>query len=202
MELLTDLVLVRNDGIRRDKTGTTCSGEISRASTVEWELRIPGRPTLRIHDSRWLNGERDLVLYKPTVVTEMPATLSNLHNRLRSGISGTEKRGELRIMVFPTYVDKQGRPRIWKSLTTAGLANHVGLRHLRTLTARKGVWLDRAYDRPGLPPVNLKNPQDVKPLQHALFFPADDDETPVAAFVCFRVAPVLRHIGWLPPDDE
>ncbi|MEV8592499.1 hypothetical protein [Streptomyces sp. NPDC052012] len=202
MQLLTDLVLVRNDGTCRDKTGTTCSGVMSRASAIEWELRLPGQPTLTVHDNHRVNGERDLVLYKPTVVPEMPAALSNLHNRLRSGISATAKHGELRIMVFPTYVDTQGRPRIKKALTTADLADQVGLRHLRELTAREGVRLDAAFDRPDLPPVDLDDPQNEKSLQHAVFFPAADEETPVVAFVCFRIVPVLRHIGWLSPDDD
>ncbi|GHF42103.1 hypothetical protein GCM10018783_08600 [Streptomyces griseosporeus] len=164
MQLMSDLVLVRNDGTHRDKTGTTCSGVISRASAIEWELRLPGRPTLTVHDNHWVNGERDLVLYKPTVVPEMPAALSNLHNRLRSGISGTPKHGELRVMVFPTYVDTHDRPRIKKSLTTADLADEVGLPHLRELTARVGVRLASAFDRPDLPPVDLDDPQNEKSL--------------------------------------
>jgi hypothetical protein len=175
---------------------------MSRASAIEWELRLPGQPTLTVHDNHWVNGERDLVLYKPTVVPEMPAALSNLHNRLRSGISASAKHGELRVMVFPTYVDTHDRPRIKKSLTTADLADQVGLRHLRELTAREGVRLESAFDRPDLPPVDLDDPQNEKSLQHALFFPTADDEAPVVAFVCFRIVPVLRHIGWLSPDDD
>ncbi|MEV5319394.1 hypothetical protein AB0K92_17355 [Streptomyces sp. NPDC052687] len=202
MQLLTDLVLVRNEGTRRDKTGTTCSGVMSRASAIEWELRLPEQPTLTVHDNRWVNGERDLVLYKPTVVPEMPSALSNLHNRLRSGISDGAKHGERRVMVYPTYVDAHDRPRIKKSLTIADIADQVGLRHLRELTSREGVRLESAFDRPDLPPVDLDDPQDEKSLQHALFFPAADDETPVVAFVCFRIVPVLRHIGWLSPDDD
>ncbi|MEU1935447.1 hypothetical protein ACH49O_07710 [Streptomyces coeruleorubidus] len=201
MRLLNDLTLVRNDG-RAEKTGTTCSGEMSRASAIEWDLRLREQPTLTVHDNHWVNGERDVVLYKPTVVPEMPAALSNLHNRLRSGVSTTAKSGELRVMVFPTYVDKQGRPRIKKSLTTADLADEVGWCHLRALTDREGVRLEAAFDRPDLPLVDLDDPQHEKPLQHALFFPVADDETPVVAYVCFRIVPVLRHIGWLSPDDD
>ncbi|MEV5126070.1 hypothetical protein AB0K49_25250 [Streptomyces decoyicus] len=149
-----------------------------------------------------MNGERDLVLHKPTVVPEMPAALSNLHNRLRSGICASARHGELRIMVFPTYVDTHGRPRIKKSLTTVDLANAVGLHHLRELTARESVRLEAAFDPPDLPPVDLDNPQHEKRLQHALFFPAADQETPVVAFVRFRIVPVLRHVGWLSPGDD
>lgn len=202
MRLLNDITLARAGGRGIEKSGTTCSGERSRTSAVEWELHLPGQASLTVHDNRWVNGERDLVLHKPTVVPEMPAALSNLHNRLRSGICGSAKPGELRIMVFPTYVDAHGRPRIKKSLTTWDLANAVGLHHLRELTAPGGVRLEAAFDRPDLPPVDLDDPQHEKPLQHALFFPAADDETPVVAFVRFRVVPVLRHIGWLAPDDD
>ncbi|MGW2699913.1 hypothetical protein [Streptomyces sp. NPDC001340] len=202
MRLLDNLTLARNRGTRIEKPGTTCSGETSSASAIEWELRLSGQPSLTVHDNRWANGERDVVLYKPTVVPEMPAALSNLHNRLRSGISASAEPGELRIMVFPTYVDTRGRPRIKKSLTTADLADAVGLHHLRELTAGEGVRLEAAFDRPDLPPVDLDAPGHEKPLQHALFFPAADDETPVVAFVCFRIVPVLRHIGWLSPDGD
>ncbi|MGX1365828.1 hypothetical protein RKD19_001187 [Streptomyces canus] len=202
MQLLNDLTLARAGGKRIEKSGTTCSGEMSRATATAWEVRVPGRPSLTVHDNHWMNGERDLVLHKPTVVPEMPSALSNLHNRLRSGVCTSARHGELRIMVFPTYVDTHGRPRIKKSLTTWDLANAVGLHHLRELTAREGVALEAAFDRPDLPPVDLDDPQHEKPLQHTLLFPATDDETPVIAFVRFRIVPVLRNIGWLPSDGD
>ncbi|PJE93941.1 hypothetical protein CUT44_32085 [Streptomyces carminius] len=198
--MLNDLKLSRNKETRARRTGATCSDEPSVTRPVEWKLSVPGRPTLTVHDNRWENGERDLTLYQPTVVPEMPAALSNLHNRLRSGIAGSRGRAELRIMLYPTYVDGRGRPRIKKSLTTEELVGWVGLRPLRKLTEREGVTLEPAFDRPGLPDVDLEKPQDEKPLQHALFFPAEDDKTPVTAFVHFRIVPVLRHIGWLRPD--
>jgi hypothetical protein len=196
VHVLNDLTLTRGSG-RVTKTGTTLSGETSVASAVEWELRLPGRPTLKIHDNPWRNGERDLVVHKPPVMPEMPSALSNLHGRLRSGIAPTPGRHELRVMVYPTYVDRHGRPRINKSLTTEALADRMGLFVLRELTAREDVTLEPAHDRPDLPLVDLDDPQDEKPLQHALFFSAEDDETPVLGFVHFRVLPVLRHIGWL-----
>ncbi|MFD5518168.1 hypothetical protein [Streptomyces sp. NPDC127066] len=133
----------------------------------------------------------------------MPAALSNLHNRLRSGISVSPGRSELRMMVFPTYVDPRERPRIKKSLTTADLADRVGLHHLRELASRVGVALEPAFDRPDLDlsPVDLDDPQHDKALQHALYFPSPDDETPVIAYTRFRIVPVLRHIGWLSPEE-
>lgn len=78
----------------------------------------------------------------------------------------------------------------------------MGLHHLGELTTREGVRLEAAFDRLDLPTVDLADPQHEKPLQHALFFPAADDETPVVAFVRFRIVPVLRHIGWLSPGDD
>ena len=202
MRLLNDLALSRNSGARTKKTGTTCSGVASVTNPAEWELSIPGRPPLTVHDNHWANGERDLTLYQPTVVPEMPAPLSNLHNRLRSGIADSPDRAELRIMLHPTYVDARGRPRVKRSLTTADLVDQVGLRRLRELTAREGVTLEPASDRPDLPRVDLGDPQDEKAFPHALFFPAEDDETPMVAFVHFRIMPVLRHIGWLPPNGN
>lgn len=74
------------------------------------------------------------------------------------------------------------------------------MRQLRELTARKGVTLEPAFDRPGQHDVDLDTPQDENTLQHALFFPVEDGKTPVVAFVHFRIVPVLHHIGWLPSD--
>ncbi|PJM94015.1 hypothetical protein [Streptomyces sp. CB01373] len=204
MDFLHDLTLVRCEKPLTNKAGTTCSGEASVANAVEWELRLPGRPTLTLHDNHWANGEQDLVLHKPAVVPEMPAALSRLHDRLRSGVTVGRQRREKRLMVYPTHVDEHEWPRIKKSFTTAELAGRLGLHHLCELTAREGVDLDHAFDRPrlDLPPVDLDDPQDEKRVQHALFFPVEDDETPVVAYVHFRVAPVLRHVGWLSPADS
>ncbi|MFE5600713.1 hypothetical protein ACFQ8O_16200 [Streptomyces coelicoflavus] len=199
MHVLSGLEMTRGSG-RVTTTGTTPSGETSVGSAVEWELRLPGRPTLKIRDNHWRNGERDLRLHRPPVMPEMPSALSDLHERLRSGVAPTPGRPELRIMVYLTYVDERDRPRFNKSLTTWGLTDRVGLLVLRELTAREGVTLEPAHDRPNLPLVDLEDPQDEKPFQHALFFPAEDDETPVLGFAQFRVVPVLRHVGWLSSD--
>ncbi|MGW4086240.1 hypothetical protein ACWEGS_24750 [Streptomyces sp. NPDC004822] len=199
MHVLNELALTRASE-RVTKTGTTPSGQKSAASAVEWELSVPGHPTLTIHDNHWHNGERDLRLHRPPVMSEMPSALSNLHERLRSGVTTTPGRHELRIMAYPTYVDEYDRPRYKRSLTTSDLASWIGLSALRELTARRGVSLEPAHDRPDLPLVDLDEPQDEKRLQHALFFPSDDGETPVLGFVHFRIAPVLRHICWLGRD--
>ncbi|MFE7773516.1 hypothetical protein ACFU5O_06395 [Streptomyces sp. NPDC057445] len=166
---------------------------------MEWELRLSGRPLLTVHDTRWNNGERDIVLYKPVVVPEIPAPLSNLHNRLRSGITAAAHgAGRLRLMAWVTWVDSLGRPRVKKTFTTLGLAAEFGLERLRELTARGDVTLEPRDDRPDLPDVDLGRPQDAVSFEHALFFPADDDETPVIAFIHLKVLPVLRHVGWMP----
>ncbi|MEU5697287.1 hypothetical protein [Streptomyces aurantiacus] len=203
MRSLNGLTLKRHKDLVTGKAGRTCSGVASVATAVEWELHLPDRrPSLTVHDNRWENGERDLVLYKPDVVPEMPAALSDTHNRLRSGITVGRRSGEERLMVYPTYVDENERPRIRKSFTTADLVHALGPNHLRKLTARRGVTLDQGLDRPHLrfPPVELDDPQDERRLQHALFFPTEDDESPLLAFIHFRVVPVLSHIGWLAPE--
>ncbi|MFF4232848.1 hypothetical protein [Streptomyces sp. NPDC001820] len=180
------------------KTGTTCAGAAANGSAVEWELRLPGRPLLKVHYTRWDTNERDLVLYQPTVVPEIPAALSNLHNRLRIGVAAVPgSRTLLRIMAFPVWVDRE-RPRINKAVTTAELAARYGLRQFRALATRRGVSLHSAYGRADVPGYDLNDPQDKKALQHALYFLADDEETPVTAFTHLRVVPVLRHVGWLP----
>lgn len=188
MRLLKDLTLVRSSGPPKTKSGTTCGKEQSFANVYEWELHPTGRPKLTVHDSHWQTGERDLVLCRPPLVPEMPAALANLHNRLRSGISDAPDRQDLRIMLYPTYVDTEERPRIKKSFKTEALERYVEARRLRELTTRANVTLELV--------------PDLKGLQYGLFFPADDEETPVAAFVHFRIVPVLRHVGWLSPEEE
>ncbi|MET7635723.1 hypothetical protein [Streptomyces sp. NPDC005078] len=69
---MDDLTLERGSS-GHSKSGKTCGGVQEDGSAVEWQLRFPGRPLLTVHDTRWGNGERDLVLYKPTVVPEIPA---------------------------------------------------------------------------------------------------------------------------------
>jgi hypothetical protein len=103
VRLLNDLTLSRGSGALGEKVGRTCSDEASVAAPVEWELHLSGYPLLTVHDNHWANGERNLVLYMPTVVPEMPSALSKLHNRLRSGITASPKPGELRVMVYPAY---------------------------------------------------------------------------------------------------
>ncbi|URN14831.1 MULTISPECIES: hypothetical protein [Streptomyces] len=200
MHISRDLTLLRSSGTPERREGVTCSGVLSTTRPVVWELRLPGRPPLTLHDRHWANGERDVVLDKPAVVPQVSAALSNLYNRLWSGITGSPSRPEKRLMMYPTYVDGQERPRIRKSLTTADLAAHLGPDGLRALAAREGVTVEPAHDRPDTlrVPLDLDDPPPGKPFQHALFFPAADGETPVAAFTCLRVVPVLRHIGWLP----
>ncbi|MBT2392325.1 hypothetical protein J7E87_23610 [Streptomyces sp. ISL-1] len=197
MQLLDDLTLDRG-ATRHAKSGTTCEGISADGTAVEWELHVPGRPLLTVHDTRWDNGERDLVLYKPVVVPEIPAPLSNLHNRLRSGIAPVRGAGRLRIMAWVARVDPLGRPRVKKTFTTLGLTAEYGLERLREHTACAGVTLEPREDRPDLPVVDLNHPQDAVSFEHALFFRADDDETPVVAFIHLKVLPVLRHVGWMP----
>ncbi|MEU0395783.1 hypothetical protein ABZ208_23965 [Streptomyces sp. NPDC006208] len=197
MQLLDELTLERRGTARHSKSGTTCGGIPATGTATEWELRLPGRPSLTVHDTRWHNGERDLVLYKPVVVPEIPAALSNLHNRLRSGITAGGRAGRLRIMAWVTWVDRE-RPRIKKTFTTADLAAKYDIDRLRELIAREGVSLEPRDDRPDLPVVDLDDPQDELSFEHAVFFPAEDHVTPVEAFVHLKVLPVLRHVGWMP----
>ncbi|MGY1452156.1 hypothetical protein [Streptomyces sp. SS8] len=171
------------------RQGETCSKVFSPGFAAEWTLEIPGRPDLTIHDTRWDNGERDVVLQQPPLLPEMPAALVNLHGRLRAGIEPGPS-GRMRIMAYLALPSPNGRrPSLKKALTTAALVDGCGARALRMLIARPGVTLD--------PPFDLRKPQDKETFQHAIHFPEDDAETPVAAYVLTRTVPVLRHSGWL-----
>lgn len=194
---IMDQLTLRRDGTASKDYAATCSGAQCRGVAGVWRVQLAGRPGLTIHDTRWENGERDLVLYQPAVVPEMPAPLSNLHNRRRAGIQETGARGgDLRIMGWVALPGD--RPRFKKTFTTADFADVCGLNDLRELTARPGVVLDVAFDRSDPLLIDLDAPQDTDSVQHALYFSQDDDETPVVFFLLSRVAPTLRHIGWLP----
>lgn len=194
---IMDQLTLRRDGTTPKDYAETCSGVASSGVAAVWRLDVPGRPALTIHDTRWENGERDLVLYQPAVVPEMPAPLSNLHNRLRAGIKPSRERAG-KSWIIGWVAVPEDRPSVKKTFTTADLADECGLGDLRGLTSRPGVVLDlaRAYADP--PDIDLEDPQDTHAVQHALFFPEDDDETPVVFFLISRIAPTLRHIGWLP----
>ncbi|MEU8628517.1 hypothetical protein [Streptomyces sp. NPDC048669] len=196
MTIMNQLTL-RRDGITSKGNAATCSGEHCGGVANVWRVQLTGRPGLTIHDTRWENGERDLVLYQPSVVPEMPALLSNLHGRRRAGVQESGLReGELRMMGWVAVPGD--RPSVKRTFTTAGFAEVCGLDDLRGLTARAGVVLDLAFEREDPPLIDLKEPQDMDSVQHALFFPEDDAEAPVVFFLLSRVAPTLRHIGWLP----
>ncbi|WP_405796193.1 hypothetical protein [Streptomyces sp. NBC_01506] len=196
MSIMDQLTLRRDGKVRKDN-GATCSGEMSTGVAAEWRVRVDGHPGLTIHDTRWANGERDLVLYQPVVVPEMPAALSNLHNRRRAGIQGSGLRnGELRIMGWVAVPGD--RPSFKKTFTTADFVEVCGLADLRELTGRPGVVLDTAFVRPDPVFIDLDKPQETDSVQHALFFPQRDNVAPVVFFLLSRVAPTLRHIGWLP----
>lgn len=194
---IMDQFVLRRDGMVPKGVAATCSGARSGGTAVVWRVRLDGRPDLTIHDTRWENGERDLVLYQPAVVPEMPAPLSNLHNRRRAGIQETGPGSEeLRIMGWVAVPGD--RPAFKKTFTTAAFVEVCGRDELRELTSRPGVVLDTAFVRAEPVRVDLDDPQADVSVQHALFFPAEDERTPVVFFLLSRVAPTLRHIGWLP----
>ncbi|MFE3737853.1 hypothetical protein ACFXPP_05670, partial [Streptomyces sp. NPDC059134] len=89
-------------------------------------------------------------------------------------------------------------PTVKKTFTTAGFAEVCGLNALRELTSRPGVELDTAFVLADPVRVDLDEPQDSVAVQHALFFPEEDERSPVVFFLLSRVVPTLRHIGWLP----
>lgn len=90
---IMDQLTLRRDGTTPKDYAATCSGARSRGMANVWRVQLACRPGLTIHDTRWENGERDLVLYQPAVVPELPVPLSNLHNRRRDGIEESGLRG-------------------------------------------------------------------------------------------------------------
>ncbi|MEU6079367.1 hypothetical protein [Streptomyces sp. NPDC047108] len=173
------------------KQGTTTSGVSCAGFATAWRLEVPGRPPLTIHDTRWDNGERDVVLQQPPLLPEMPAALANLHGRHRAGITEIAP-GRHRIMAYLSLPQPAGRPKQKRSLTTAQLAEGCGAEHLRDLVARPGVSLSPSFA--------LTEPQDMEKFQHALGFQDEDRETPVIAYVLTRLMPTLKHTDWVPGD--
>ncbi|MFD3412101.1 hypothetical protein [Streptomyces cyaneofuscatus] len=194
---IMDQFVLRRDGLVPKGVAATCSGARCGGTASVWRVRLEGRPELTIHDTRWENGERDLVLYQPAVVPEMPAPLSNLHNRRRAGVQETTPGSEeLRVMGWVAVPGD--RPTVKKTFTTADFVEVCGLDELRELTSRRDVELDTAFVLADPVHVDLDDPQDTVAVQHALFFPEEDERTPVVFFLLSRVVPTLRHIGWLP----
>ncbi|MEU0977904.1 hypothetical protein ABZ488_01660 [Streptomyces griseus] len=194
---IMDQFVLRRDGLVPKGVAATCSGDRCGGTAAVWKVKLEGRPDLTVHDTRWENGERDLVLYQPAVVPEMPAPLANLHNRRRAGVQETDAgSGELRVMGWVAVPGD--RPTVKKTFTTAGFAEVCGLDALRELTSRPGVELDTAFVLADPVRVDLDEPQDTVAVQHALFFPEEDERSPVVFFLLSRVVPTLRHIGWLP----
>ncbi|WNI30914.1 hypothetical protein [Streptomyces sp. ITFR-6] len=74
---IMDQFVLRRDGLVPKGVAATCSGERYGGTAAVWKVKLEGRPDLAVHDTRWENGERDLVLYQPAVVPEMPAPLAN-----------------------------------------------------------------------------------------------------------------------------
>ncbi|MHC5703935.1 hypothetical protein OTC26_021175 [Streptomyces tirandamycinicus] len=169
------------------KRGSTTSGVPDAGFATEWHLEAAGRPRLTIHDTRWDNGERDVVLQQGSLLTEMPAALANLHGRHRAGIAEVSAE-QRRIRAFLSLPQPDGRPRMKRSLTTAQLSAGCGRSLLRQLVARPGVSLTPSFDP--------ADPQDAERFQHAVVFEDEDRETPFIAYVLTRLMPTLRHTGW------
>ncbi|MEU7566760.1 hypothetical protein AB0A99_12225 [Streptomyces fradiae] len=171
--------------------GSSTSGFLGPGFATEWCLEAAGHPKLTIQDTRWDNGERDVVLQQVPLLPEMPAALANLHGRHRAGIAEAGP-GRQRIMAYLSEPQSGGRPKQKRSLTTAQLAEGCGSALLRELIARPGVSLEPSFD--------LAKPQETGRFQHAIVFPDEDRETPVIAYVLTRLMPTLRHVGWTAAD--
>ncbi|MFE3737852.1 hypothetical protein ACFXPP_05665, partial [Streptomyces sp. NPDC059134] len=125
-----DQFVLRRDGLVPKGIAATCSGDRCGGTAAVWKVKLEGRPDLTVHDTRWENGERDLVLYQPAVVPEMPAPLANLHNRRRAGVQETDAgSGELRVMGW--VAGPGGRPAGQNTFTPAGVGEGCGLSPVR-----------------------------------------------------------------------
>lgn len=176
--------------IEQKKTdGETCSKEVSTGLRTAWRLSIAGRPTLSIHDTRWTNGERDVVLARPAELPPMPKELSNLLARRRSGIEAHDGGPRLRMAVYLVGPDDKGWPR----------KRHCGLDELRDACGLELV--DECF-RLGVIRIDTREAllRDDNPAHKnrlcAVLEPTQDC-APIALYVVTHVVPTLKHIGWL-----
>jgi hypothetical protein len=166
--------------------GQTCSKEFSSGTRTEWRLSISGQSDLFIHDQRWHNGERDVVIARPELVPPMPNPLSALLGKQRSQI---DRHGDLlRMAVCLVAPDDKG----WPKKTFCTLDELDG--------ACDPVLLDAVYDL-GVTTINTREVilgEEGRQRNRlcALLDPSMECG-PIALHVLTRVVPTLRHVDWI-----
>jgi hypothetical protein len=166
--------------------GQTCSRQFSTGSRREWRLGVHGRPDLVLHDNRWDNGERDVVIARPEQVPPLPNPLSALLGKQRSQVDSHGHRLRMAICLirpdakgwprktFPSIDEVQGTcgPDLFQALYDHGVAD---------IDTREAILGDDTRQRNRL---------------CALLDPAKES-APIVLYAVTHVVPTLRHIRWL-----
>ncbi|MEU5193645.1 hypothetical protein AB0G86_06215 [Streptomyces scabiei] len=166
--------------------GQTCSRKYSTGSRREWRLGVRGRPDLVLHDNRWDNGERDVVIARPEQVPPLPNPLSALLGKKRSQVDPHGHR--LRVAVCLISPDANGWPT--KSFPW-----------LHEVQAACGPdLLQKLYDH-GVTDIDTREAilgDDTRQRNRvcALLDPAKET-APIVLYTVTHVVPTLRHISWL-----
>ncbi|MGD9485197.1 hypothetical protein WDH52_18435 [Streptomyces sp. TRM70308] len=150
-------------------------------------LRVKEHPEITIYDTRWDNGERDIVIARPDAVPPLPKPLSALLGRKRAGVY--EHGESLRMSVCLVRPDGNGWPRAswcrsWELVAECGHEILDALYELGVIRIDdcETVLGDDSRQRKRL---------------CALLGP-DAEAAPIALYVVTRVLPTLRHVKWLP----
>ena len=166
--------------------GQTCSEVDTTGTRTEWRLGNQGHPDLVIHDTRWRNGERDVVISRPEDVPPMPKPLSALLGRRRSQVV---PHGEfLRMAVVLVHPDSNGWPK----------RRFCSLEELQDACGPQlfGALHDHGVTRIDTREAILGDDSRQRNRLLALLDPAEES-APIVLYTVTHIVPTLKHIAWL-----
>lgn len=169
-------------------SGKTCARQDSAGTAHDWTLRIKGRQSITIRDTHWNNGERDIRSHLPDVAPAMPKALVSLHGRRRASVYKTGD-GQAWMPVWIVRPDSEDWPRHKKSITVTDLDEICGRKLIKAARAEGITELGTKQQVLGTFDRTWRE-------LCAQFSPANE-AAPVTLYVVTRIAPTLKHIGWL-----
>ena len=170
---------------RSDKTAVvhdeTAQREISTGKATVFEVHGPNGLHLTVHDTRWLNGDRDVRVARRNA---SPERFDVLVGRLRMGVQATDD-GDLSMML--RVADPADARPTRKQVSFAALHEMAGVDPAEHLTRFGATALGTGRDL-GRARTRTQNQLMVR-------FPPSAELVPVAAFMLTTVLPLARSLG-------